>query len=283
LMGPARDAGEEERKNGAQEGFNAKTVCKRYLVGCCPNDWFKNTKREMEPCGKIHSDQLIEEMNVHPEANRFKAQYEQECFSYLEEIVMDADRWIAREKSNVKPPGKELQISAGRHKMLVDKQEQHKQLIAEATALGDDGEIQKSKAAMAKAEDLKSEIDEIQAKYTVDTGGEAVCEACGVRYPLGDSPNEVGDRNSHFSGKMHEAYTKIRKMVDELRKKKKEGEWEKLLGTSKEGSGDKEKEKKARSRSRDKRGDRERDRDREKERNSRRKDRRSRSRSRRRR
>eukprot|EP00971_Amphidinium_carterae_P275419 5464949-Amphidinium_carterae.1 len=32
----------------------------------------------------------------------------------------------------------------------------------------------RSLAAMAKAEDLKSEIDEIQAKYTVDTGGEAI-------------------------------------------------------------------------------------------------------------
>merc|ERR1719265_1544326 len=261
-MGPSRD--KDQQKDGIREGFKEKAVCKHYLAGLCPNNWFKNTKREMEHCAKVHSDQLIEELKAHPETGRYTAEYEEGLLKYLGDIAMDVDRWIQRERGNLKPPGKELQLSVGQRKVLSEKQEAYRTLVDASTKLGDDGEVQKSMAVMAEAQDVKREIEEIQAKHTVNTGGEAVCEACGVRYPLGDSPNEVGDRNAHFSGKMHEAYTTIREKIEELRQKKKSGEWDKFApeprrdarGRSRKRGGDKEREK-----NRDK--DREKDRDRE--------------------
>eukprot|EP00448_Togula_jolla_P032383 CAMPEP_0170630780 /NCGR_PEP_ID=MMETSP0224-20130122/34218_1 /TAXON_ID=285029 /ORGANISM="Togula jolla, Strain CCCM 725" /LENGTH=307 /DNA_ID=CAMNT_0010958931 /DNA_START=1 /DNA_END=921 /DNA_ORIENTATION=- len=241
LMGPARD--KKAKNDGIREGFKEANVCKRYLAGLCPNDWFKNTKREMDHCNGIHSDQLVDELQAHPEVKMYMAQYEQELLDFLEEICMDADRWIARERGNLKQPGKELQLSTGQRKALAEKQDQYRTLIDLSTRLGDEGEVRKSSAAMAEAQDIKKEIEEITAKFTVDTGGEAVCEACGVRYPLGDTPNEVGDRNSHFSGKMHEAYSAIREKVLELRKKKKNGEWDEETKRRKEKEKEKDEEK----------------------------------------
>jgi len=147
---------------------------------------------------------------------------------------LDADRWTARERGNCKAPGKELQLSAGQRRLIAEKEEMYKALIESSTQLGDEGEVQKSAAAMAQAQDIKAEIEDIKSKCMAETGGEAVCEACGVRYPLGDLPTEVGDRNSHFAGKTHEAYTTIRQKVNELREKKKSGEWEKALDGGKD-------------------------------------------------
>lgn len=265
LMGPSRD--KDQQKDGIREGFKEKAVCKHYLAGLCPNNWFKNTKREMEHCAKVHSDQLIEELKAHPETGRYTAEYEEGLLKYLEDIAMDVDRWIARERGNLKPPGKELQLSAGQRKSMAEKQEVYRNLVEASTKLGDDGEVQKSMAVMAEAQDVKKEIEEIQAKHTVHTGGEAVCEACGVRYPLGDTPNEIGDRNSHFSGKMHEAYTTIREKIEELRTKRSSGEWAKYLPerqkTAEKKGRDDGRKRRSRSRDRDKEKDRDKDGDRD--------------------
>lgn len=226
LMGPSRDAAAVDQKG---EGFLDKNVCKRYLCGLCPNDWFKSTKREMDTCGKIHSDQLAEEMRAHPQAARYVAEFEQELFTFLEEICSDADRWVARERKNLRGPGIELQLSVGHQRSLSEKKGKYKDLIDESTRLGEAGEVQKSSEFMELASVLKKEMDEMLAKFTVETGGEDVCEACGVRFPLGNTPNEIGNRESHFQGKMHDAYTTIRKRLEELREKKKSGEWDRVI------------------------------------------------------
>lgn len=231
-MGPSRDVQKEESE--VAEGFLDKKVCKRYLVGLCPNDWFKSTKREMETCGKIHSDLLAEEMRRHPQAERYIAEYEEQLLNYLDNIVQDTDRWVSREKGNLRPPSKELQLSAGWQKSFSEKNDQYKELMDQVKKLEESGEMGRCQELMETAQDLQKELEDIRAKFTVETGGEAVCEACGVRYPLGDTPNEVGNRVSHFSGKMHEAYTTIREKIKELRQHKKDGKWDGLRGRLRE-------------------------------------------------
>lgn len=232
LMGPSRDVATDESE--VAEGFLDRKVCKRYLVGLCPNDWFKSTKREMETCGKIHSDLLAEEMRRHPKAEKYIAQYEEELMNYLDNIAQDTDRWVARERGNLRPPSKELQLSAGWQKSFSEKSDQYKELMDQVKKLEESGEMGRCQEVMETAQDIQKELEDIRGKFTVETGGEAVCEACGVRYPLGDTPNEVGNRVSHFSGKMHEAYTTIREKIKELRKNKKNGKWDGLRGRLRE-------------------------------------------------
>merc|ERR1712083_368363 len=119
----------------------------------------------------------------------------------------------ARERGNLKPPGKELQLSVGHQKQLAEKKDNYAALMAECRRLEEAEDIAQSSIQMRKAQEVKEDIEELEAKFTVETGGEAVCEMCGVRYPVGDTPNEKGNRESHFSGKMHEAYTIIRGKV----------------------------------------------------------------------
>mmetsp|Transcript_2680 Transcript_2680/g.5664 ORF Transcript_2680/g.5664 Transcript_2680/m.5664 type:complete len:318 (+) Transcript_2680:42-995(+) len=264
LMGPKRD--DKQRDDGIADGFLEKNVCKRYLVGLCPNAWFKSTKREMSQCGCVHSDLLVEELKAHPESARYTAEYEQDLLKYLEDIVQDSERWIAREKGNLKPPGKELQLSVGHQKQLAEKKEAYAAIVAECTRVEAEEDIEQSRLLMRKAQEVKEDIEELEAKFTVETGGESVCEMCGVRYPLGDTPNEKGNRESHFSGKMHEAYTIIREKVQELRKKQKDGDWERALKDkpSKEGKKERKGEKGGRDEDdKARKSDRDRDRDRD--------------------
>lgn len=248
LMGPSRDVAKDESE--VAEGFLDKKVCKRYLVGLCPNDWFKSTKREMDSCGLIHSDLLAEEMRRHPKAEKYIAEYEEELLNFLDSIAQDTDRWVARERGNLRPPSKELQLSAGWQKSFSEKSDQYKELMDQVKKLEESGEMGRCQEVMEEAQDIQKELEDIRAKFTVETGGEAVCEACGVRYPLGDTPNEVGNRVSHFSGKMHEAYTTIREKIKELRQNKKDGKWDCLRGRLRERSEDRD--------DKDRRGDKDR-------------------------
>ena len=199
LMGPSRDK-RAASSGHAREGFldrnqgfltrlsgckgvscrRPRSVCKRYLLGLCPNDWFKSTKREMAQCGGIHSDILREELEAHPERERYVAEFESQLLEYLEDICMDADRWVARERGNLKPPGKELQLSLGWQKSIAEKQETYKEMIERSQTLAEDEDLKQSHQVMERAQALQDEIDSIEAKFTVDTGGEGVCELCGV-------------------------------------------------------------------------------------------------------
>merc|ERR1712187_1049742 len=102
LMGPSRDKDVEENKKG--DGWKEKNVCKRYLVGFCPNNsqdnWFHNTRRDTGMCYKVHSDRLRSDFEAHPDKGKYQQDYEKDFLSYLESLVHEADAWIAREKGN---------------------------------------------------------------------------------------------------------------------------------------------------------------------------------------
>merc|ERR1712217_6294 len=56
-------------------------------------------------------------------------------------------------------------------------------------------------------------------------GGEAICEVCGVKYPIGGGAGDWHDETSHWKGKAHTGYTKIRATIVELKKKRRD--WDK--------------------------------------------------------
>lgn len=276
LMGPARD---KKRKEGeAAEGFLEKNVCRRFLAGCCPNELFKSTKREMEVCPKIHSESLAAELKAHPKGDKHTANFEEECMEYLESIRRDAERWVKREQGNLRGERKEFQPTAGQQRSLSDLSQRYKDAMAQCGKHEEDGEIEKAKISMEAANSLKRDLDDLKEKCHVDMGAEIVCELCGVRYPTGDGERERGHRDAHLAGKLHEAYGIIRDHAAELRKKKNEREEARSSKNKKEDKDDKDKEKDEDGEDKGKKRDRSRSKDKDKDKGRRR---RSRSRSRR--
>lgn len=277
LMGPSRDKSLDEQQKA--DGWKDRSVCKRFLVGFCPNDvqdnWFKNTRRDTGTCNKIHSQRLKELFQSHSDRQKYEAEYEKDFLTYLEGLVYEADAWIARERKNCRPAGKETKIPPHVKDNIANMQEQLDQWMKKAEDLAEAGNFAASQEAVATATKLREEVEALREKYTFVSGGEEVCEVCGVRcQPDGpDSPTTPGSGGghyqAHFEGKLHESYVRIRKKVRELREKRNEPRRDKARDKAKEEeeeaenggrseSGEGRRRKRDRSRERDRREQKER-------------------------
>lgn len=230
LMGPSRDKGQEEQQKA--DGWKDRNVCKRFLVGFCPNDaqdnWFKNTRRDTGTCNKIHSERLKELFENHADRQKYESEYEKDFLTYLEGLVHEADAWIAREKKNCRPAGKETKIPPSVKENMANMQEQLDDLMKKAEDLAEAGDFAASKEAVATAKKLREDVEQQREKYTFNMGGEEVCEVCGVRCqpdgpdtPVTPGAGGGGHYQAHFEGKLHESYVRVRQKVKELREKQK--------------------------------------------------------------
>lgn len=218
LMGPSRDKDMKEQKRS--DGWKERNVCKRYMVGFCPNmpgedNWFKNTRRAIGSCTKIHSEALKLQFEQHPDKEKYQADYEKDFLSYLEGLVHEADQWISREKKNVKPAGVETRIPPKLKETIERMKEQAEDKMQKAEDLAESGDVAGSKRSVEESSQLKQDIEEIRATHTVEVAAEEVCDICGVRC----QPGEAADFQAHLDGKLHEGYTRIREKVKELREK----------------------------------------------------------------
>lgn len=269
LMGPARDKSREE--NLKADGWKENNVCKRYLVGFCPNNaqdnWFHNTRRkDLNECRKIHSDKLRDDFLTHTEKVKYEPEYEQEFLDFLEGLVREADAWIARENSNAKLTVKRDKTPAHVKEKLAKLKMQSDVLFKRAEEAADASDLAGSKSAVDLANIVKQEIDELKAEYQdgkekEETSMAIVCDVCGVRC----NPDEKADFEAHLAGRLHGGYTQIRDKVKELREKfkarhsKREAEKkEKEQDGGKDKSEEAEKSRKADKKAERKDGDRER-------------------------
>lgn len=218
LMGPSRDKSREE--NLKADGWKEKNVCKRYLVGFCPNsaqdNWFHNTRRkDINVCTKIHSDRLRDDFLKHEDREKYEPEYEKDFLDFLEGLVREADAWIARENANCAAPGRKTKMPSHVKEKLAKLKMQSDLLFKRAEEAADANDLAGSKSAVDLAGIVNKEIEELKQSHTVETQGEQVCDICGVRC----NPDEKADFEAHLAGRLHEGYTQIRAKVKELREK----------------------------------------------------------------
>ncbi len=63
-------------------------ICRSYLVGTCPHDLFTNTKQDLGPCPKVHSEPLKTEYETTPDAKTkwgFEYDYMRDMQKYIDE------------------------------------------------------------------------------------------------------------------------------------------------------------------------------------------------------
>mmetsp|Transcript_117446 Transcript_117446/g.292809 ORF Transcript_117446/g.292809 Transcript_117446/m.292809 type:complete len:516 (-) Transcript_117446:96-1643(-) len=226
LMGPNRN--KKESADGKAPDFVDRTVCKNFLVGFCPHDWFSMPKRQLMPCTRIHSELMRESFEKHPEVEKYRAWYEEDFLNYLQPVARDCDAYIMRERGKCRPKssgGKTVRMPADVKERYDDMEKLYGDLIRKSEDAADES-LAASKDLMGQAVVLKEELDAIKAKYTTEFQGEDICEVCGVKYPLGGGGAEWHDKESHKKGKTHQGYARIREKIDELLTKRKE--WEKF-------------------------------------------------------
>lgn len=272
-MGTHRNVDMAEAKAKKGNNFREDHVCKYYLVGFCPQyeELFHSTKRDIGTCSKVHSDAMKAEFEAHDDHDKYYIEYLGLLRRYLEELVRNADDWVARERRNISMANQVIEESGPNEvarSEIKRLQDQAQVLMQEAETLSEEGQIQEAKVKLELADDLKSKADDWMNKAK-SSRTEGVCEICGSRMESGD-PARAKFR--HQEGKIHLGYVKIRSWLDDvirLTKDKEDAKQRKKDSEKKEKKGDDEKEKnsKDRRRSRSTRnGDKDRDRDRDRKR-----------------
>lgn len=71
----------------AQLSLSDPKVCRSFLVGTCPHDLFTNTKQDLGPCPKVHSEPLKSEYEASPEKGKlgFEYDYMRDIQKYIDE------------------------------------------------------------------------------------------------------------------------------------------------------------------------------------------------------
>jgi len=260
LMGPDRNAKADAKQDkGTGPEFTGDNICKNFLCGFCPHDWFQQKGRQLKHCNKIHSELLREKFETHDEKEYFRVEYEEDFLVYLEKAAQDCDAYISRERPKCRKKeeiGKIVRLPPDVKDKVDDMEKQYADFIMKSEGLADES-LTKSQDFMQKAIALKEDIDGIKQKYTQDFAGEDLCEICGVKYPLGGGSLDWHDKESHYRGKTHMGFAQIRDKIKELKGKRKN--WDKMKEKYEKDSGN-------RWRDRNAERERERDRDREKQR-----------------
>ena len=71
----------------AQLSLSDPKVCRSFLVGTCPHDLFTNTKQDLGPCPKVHSEPLKSEYEASAEKGKlgFEYDYMRDMQKYIDE------------------------------------------------------------------------------------------------------------------------------------------------------------------------------------------------------
>jgi len=271
LMGNHRNLDKDEVKKKKGKNFLEDNVCKLFLVGFCPQheELFHSTKRDIGKCSKLHSEALKEEFEAAPDKEKYLDQYLEKLRRYLEELVRNADDWVARERRNIAACNTMIEESGPNEvsRAHIQKLQNYaKALIDEADNIAEDGWIEDAKHKMTEADELKKKSEEWESKAK-ELRTEDVCEVCGSRM---ESGNVQKARFKHFEGKIHVGYEKIRKWLADVRRRTKDRQdGSEKIGEAGASEAVEVKEKvreRSRSRSRSRRGARTTDRDRDRDR-----------------
>ena len=60
----------------AQLSITDPKICRSYIVGTCPHDLFTNTKQDLGPCPKVHSEPLKSEYEASPDKSKYGFEYD---------------------------------------------------------------------------------------------------------------------------------------------------------------------------------------------------------------
>lgn len=268
LMGPSRN--QEKKDDKGKPDFADDKVCKNFLVGFCPHDWFTQTRRKMPPCNKIHSETLKEQFEAHPKVDKYRREYDTQFLMYLERVAAECDAYTARERIKCRPKGSGgivLRMPPEIREKYDALQGDHAKLVKSAEEIADES-VSKSQEFTQRALEVEDQLEILKKRYEFEFPGEEVCEICGVRYAKqGEHDTEWHDKAAHLNGKQHQGWVVLRDKIDELRAKMRE--YEKQDHRERK----EKEERREKEREKDKEKDRDRDRDRDRDKDKKRDDR----------
>ena len=123
--------------------------CRYHLAGLCPYGLFKNTRWDLGTCGfKWHDDRLQQEFMALPDDEKNRLGFEYDLLEILRGLVRECDRNVekALERAKIENAPKPLSPEETARLEAIDAE--IAEAVAQATRLGEEGDVDGSEEAM---------------------------------------------------------------------------------------------------------------------------------------
>ncbi|OWR49335.1 putative RNA-binding protein Luc7-like 2 isoform X1 [Danaus plexippus] len=217
LMGTARN-GETDR-HGVK--FYDDSVCKSFLLQCCPHEILSSTRMDLGECPKIHDLALRADYELASKSKDYF--YDIDATEHLEAFIADCDRRTTSAKQRLAETQEELSAEVTEKANAVHElAEQIGQKLARAEALGEEGMVEESVKLMGEIDELRKKKAIAEQEYRNSMPASSyqqqklrVCEVCSAYLGIHDNDRRLAD---HFGGKLHLGFITIREKLYELKK-----------------------------------------------------------------
>ncbi|PYH93036.1 U1 snRNP splicing complex subunit [Aspergillus ellipticus CBS 707.79] len=221
LMGADQLVGFGAQSRNAQLQITDAKVCRSYLVGTCPHDLFTNTKQDLGPCTKVHSEGLKTEYETASGAEKAKWGFDYDYMRDMQKYIDDCDRRIDSAQRRLEKTPDEIRQTNNLLKQISDLTKTINTGLLEISVLGETGSVAQALNELHKIRTAKhqKETCERDLKNLQDTSGPSghqklqVCDVCGAYLSRLDNDRRLAD---HFFGKMHMGYSDMRKTFKKL-------------------------------------------------------------------
>ncbi|RKF77110.1 U1 snRNP-associated protein usp106 [Golovinomyces cichoracearum] len=211
--------GASHSSHTAQLSITDPKLCRSFLVGTCPHDLFTNTKQDLGPCPKIHSEPLKSEYESASDTQKQKWGFEYDYMQDLQKYIDDCNCRIDVAQRRLEKTPDEIRQTNALLKQISDLNKSIETGLLEIQVLGEASEVSRAYEEffrIRQAMQTKSE-KERDLKSLSDTSGPSghqklqVCDVCGAYLSRLDNDRRLAD---HFYGKMHLGYANMRKTYD---------------------------------------------------------------------
>ncbi|KAF3761589.1 hypothetical protein M406DRAFT_50590 [Cryphonectria parasitica EP155] len=198
-------------------------ACRSYIAGTCPHDLFTNTKQDLGPCAKIHSEALKAEYEALPEAERRRHGFEYDYMRDLQKYIEECNRRIDVAQRRLEKTPDEIRQTNVLLKAIGDLAASISNGLLEVEVLGELGEVGRAYDEFFRVRQaMQQKVErEKELKALSDTSGPSghqklqVCDVCGAYLSRLDNDRRLAD---HFYGKMHLGYAQMRKTYESFPK-----------------------------------------------------------------
>jgi hypothetical protein len=220
LMGKTRDVPLNERDT-RPPSFADPDVDKFYLCGCSPYELLKGTKSESLP--QMERDGFLQQRSEAlrtawmelPQEEKDKYGYERQLLDFLQALVEEQDRRIAKTKDRYDRENEALPaIPPETAAQLYALKEEIRALLAQSEALGEQGDVDASMMVFNRANALQMQMQEVERKATPPHKKQFVDDISGLVYASTDNEARLDDLRS---GKLYKGWKAIRDKLAELR------------------------------------------------------------------
>lgn len=201
--------------------YSDSSVCRAFLLSCCPYTVLADTRLELGECDKLH------QLSLRPdyEAAQLKQDhfYDVEACTQLAAFIEEWDRKIEGFKrklcSNQEALSEEVTGKVNKVQELAQKIEMK---LEDAEKMGTEGMVEESMQIMEEVETLQAEKIQAEQDYNaslpelnLQQQKLRVCEVCSAYLGIHEIDRSLAD---HFGGKLHLGFKELRDRLAEMQK-----------------------------------------------------------------